>query len=107
MPGPGFVPPELVGTWHGADESYTFREDTTVSRDVDIASNICSTQAREHGRANAEGSTLTISWEEGEITVCGNTDPYQPYTEVLQFEIQNGGQKLVLAGSSVAGFDKQ
>jgi len=108
----GSVPGDLVGTWRGFEESYTFREDGTVSRILHINSSICSTEALEHGNAVADGSTLTIYFLEGEITTCGGTEPYEPYTEAFSYEIQNGGQKLVLSGGNctancVSGFDKQ
>ncbi len=111
-PPPGVVDEGLLGTWHGFEESYTFREDGTVSRDIHINSSICSTDALEHGQFGAEGSTLTIYWLEGEISTCGGTEPYQPYAEVFSYEIKDGGQVLVLSGGNctancVSGFDKQ
>lgn len=108
----GSVPPELVGQWRGFDESYLFREDGTVTRDLHINASVCGSDALEHGVAVAEGETLTIYFLEGEITTCGSDEPYQPYTEVFGYSLRSEGQVLVLTGGNCTancenGFDKQ
>jgi hypothetical protein len=108
----GNVPAELVGQWRSPEESYLFREDGTVSRDLHINASVCGADALEHGVAVADGETLTIYFLEGEISTCGSDEPYQPYTEVFGYYFRSEGVVLVLTGGNCTanceqGFDKQ
>jgi hypothetical protein len=84
---PGTVPADLVGIWRSLTDRMEFRTDATVTRIVKLQDSTCKTDVLEHGTVVADGSNVTISWTSGTITICNQTDPYQPRTEAFTYSI--------------------
>jgi hypothetical protein len=123
----GSIPAELVGSWYSHGELWDFKADGSVRHGGSVNTSGCATGSNEAGTAVASGTTLTIYFTSGGVSICGgsSSEPYAPNTKEFTYVLssyhldQGDRMKLSLTDTAcvtkhngddlycVNGFDKQ
>lgn len=94
----GSVPADLVGKWYSFGELWEFRADGSMMHGDNVSTSGCNTSNVESGTAVVSGTTLTIYFTTGGISVCGGsqTEGYVPNTKAFTYRIDSGTTGLTL-----------
>lgn len=123
----GSVPAELVGQWYSHGELWDFKGDGSVVHGGSVNTSGCATGSTESGAAVASGTTLTIYFTSGGVSICGgsSSEPYAPNRKEFAYRLssyhldEGDRMKLTLTDTAcvtthngddlycINGFDKQ